>query len=314
MLNVAKRWCLIPALCGTFTWAADRQEAVQSMVENENACTALGDFYWEIGDANGVLASGKSRRYGRIDANTKLSIASASKWVFTAYAAQRQGGMLSASQIQALELRSGYNQLNPVLCVVRSTPESCFLAGNNSKLDETAINRFDYNGGHMQKLMLDLGLGSYHVRDLSADLQANLGGHIDIEYGTPQAASGMKASAASYGEFLRRVLRHQLAIGNMLGANPVCTLPRSCPDALHSPAAPRALHYSIGHWIEDDTLGDGAFSSAGAFGFYPWITADKQYYGIISRLDNNPRHRTPHAGFNSVNCGMLMRKAFAGGS
>ena len=43
-------------------------------------------------------------------------------------------------------------------------------------------------------------------------------------------------------------------------------------------------HYSIGHWVEDDpAVGDGAFSSAGAFGFYPWIDASKTYYGVLAR-------------------------------
>ena len=37
--------------------------------------------------------------------------------------------------------------------------------------------------------------------------------------------------------------------------------------------------------MEDDPAvhGDGAFSSPGAFGFYPWIDSSKSYYGIISR-------------------------------
>ena len=47
------------------------------------ACTALGDFYWEIGDANGVRASGQvGSDYG---ANTEVKIASASKWIWGAY-------------------------------------------------------------------------------------------------------------------------------------------------------------------------------------------------------------------------------------
>mgnify|MGYP005809647869 CR=1 FL=1 len=300
---------LIPALCATLAWAQDRQEAVQQVVASENACTQLSDFYWEIGDANGVLASGKSRRAGRINADTKLSIASGSKWVFAAYAAERERGNLSAGQVQMLQMRSGYDQLNPALCVREPTPESCFFANDNSKLNEADIGKFNYNGGHMQKLMLDLGLGSYDTGALSSDLQANLGGNIDIDYGSPQAAAGMRASATSYGEFLRRVLRRELIMGRILGARPVCTLPHSCPEALSSPAAPRAMHYSIGHWVEDDPRGDGAFSSAGAFGFYPWITADKRYYGIISRQES----ADSHTGFRSAECGMLMRRAFAGG-
>ena len=31
--------------------------------------------------------------------------------------------------------------------------------------------------------------------------------------------------------------------------------------------------------------GDGAFSSPGLFGFYPWIDAGKTYYGVLARYD-----------------------------
>jgi hypothetical protein len=34
------------------------------------------------------------------------------------------------------------------------------------------------------------------------------------------------------------------------------------------------------------SVGDGAFSSPGAYGFYPWISTDKHYYGIISTKGN----------------------------
>jgi hypothetical protein len=70
-----------------------------------------------------------------------------------------------------------------------------------------------------------------------------------------------------------------------------------------------AWHYSVGHWLEDDpTVGDGAYSSAGAFGFYPWISADKSLYGVISRKD------VPGSGVDSIRCGRLIRKAWVTGA
>lgn len=64
-------------------------------------------------------------------------------------------------------------------------------------------------------------------------------------------------------------------------------------------------HYSIGHWVEDDpVVGDGAFSSAGSFGFYPWIDADKTTYGVLARSESAGN------GIDSVDCGRLVRRAW----
>lgn len=75
----------------------------------------------------------------------------------------------------------------------------------------------------------------------------------------------------------------------------------------YAPIPPgESWHYSIGHWVEDDpVVGDGAFSSPGAFGFYPWIDATKSYYGILAR-------NVSGAGSvgDSVDCGRLIRKAW----
>ncbi len=70
--------------------------------------------------------------------------------------------------------------------------------------------------------------------------------------------------------------------------------------------ASESWHYSIGHWVEDDrVVGDGAFSSAGAFGFYPRIDAGKASYGIVARSSG------AGSGFESASCGRLIRKAWA---
>ena len=109
-----------------------------------------------------------------------------------------------------------------------------------------------------------------------------------------------------YGAFLRRILG-DLVIRDSLGSHAVCTNPSTCPTALYSPVpAAESWHYSLAHWVEDDpTVGDGAFSSAGAFGFYPWIDASKTYYGILARYSVSA-----NAYIQSVQCGRLLRKAW----
>jgi hypothetical protein len=61
-----------------------------------------------------------------------------------------------------------------------------------------------------------------------------------------------------------------------LGAEAVCTNPTTCSSTVSAPVPLDAsCHYALGHRGEDDpTCGDGTFSSAYAFGFYPWIDAD----------------------------------------
>jgi hypothetical protein len=115
------------------------------------------------------------------------------------------------------------------------------------------------------------------------------------------------------------VLEGQLQIAKLLGAHAVCTNPRTCPDGASRTPSPtnESWHYSIGHWVEDDpALGDGAFSSAGAFGFYPWISSDKQFYGIVARRGNLglfSGSASERPGMQSVACGRLIRAAWLDG-
>jgi hypothetical protein len=105
--------------------------------------------------------------------------------------------------------------------------------------------------------------------------------------------------------FLRKLMAGSLKMGNSLGKEAVCTLPSACDAAVSSPA-PEAWHYSYGHWVEDDPkTGDGAFSSPGLFGFYPWISADKKTYGIVAR-----QSISLSAYIDSAYCGREIRKAY----
>lgn len=279
---------------------ATQVRAVEQVLASAPQCQGLGDLYWEIGNADGVLASGQVGR--AITANRVIRLASASKWVFGAYVLEKTAGNLTPTQVAALEMQSGYDQMHPLGCAGAATIDACLQRGRNGSYNREHFGKFSYNGGHDQKLAHDLGLGQMNIEALSQDLQRTLG--VDIAYAGPQPAGGMAASPSAYGAFLRKILKDELQISRLLGNRPVCTLPDSCPQAVSSPA-PYAWHYSLNHWVEDGPGDDGAFSSAGLFGFYPWIAADRSSYGILARLSLSKR-----AGMLSAQCGAAIRQVW----
>jgi CubicO group peptidase (beta-lactamase class C family) len=194
------------------------------------------------------------------------------------------------------------------------TVAECFATANrkggyNSDYNPDALGKFYYNGGHFQKLAMDMGLGADNNAALAADIQQQLGSDIQLTYGSPQLAGGVNTTAASYAVFLRKILNRQLYIGDLLGSHAVCSNPETCSSALHTPV-PEDLSwdYSLGHWVETDPeSGDGAFSSAGAFGFYPWIDASKTWYGIVARKGQ------AGSGQDSARCGGEIRRAWITG-
>lgn len=294
---------LLPALAA----AADaREDAARQAIDQAiagEACRGIGDFYWEIGDANGMVLGGQSGR--RYTAERVIPIASASKWVFGAFVVQRTGGKPSPAQIEALEMRSGYDGQRPLGCMRTQTADECWQRSRNARFNPDHVGKFSYNGGHDEKLLIDMGLGGLNLDALSAELRRTLGDDLAFQYGVPDPAGGLRASPATYASFLRKILRGELLIAGELGSHPVCTLPGTCADAVESPV-PRAWHYSLNHWVEDDPqYGDGSFSSPGAFGFYPWISADRKYYGIVARESLQPK-----AAVDSVMCGIAIRQAF----
>lgn len=305
--------------------------AAAATASNNTKCTTLSPFYWEIGDANGSMASGTG---GTIPAaapnpNTAMLIASASKWLFSTYVVELQTGALSANDVKYLNFTSGYTNFKD--CTTSSTVASCLLeAGTNGGFNGDYISSTDtnfyYDSGHMQHLASTIGLGLDNNAKLATDVQSILNVNAPFFYSQPQLAGGVFTSPAYYAQFLRKMLGgaypHMLSL---LGTGAVCThthTPTDCPTAIYSPvneSAPGVLtndvtdeawHYSLGHWVEDDpSVGDGAFSSAGAFGFYPWIDHGKKYYGILARYNSIQAS----AGVISAACGRLIRKAWETG-
>ena len=143
-----------------------------------------------------------------------------------------------------------------------------------------------------------------------AEMRRVLGDDIAMRFTQPQLAGGVATSAADYAVMLRKFLGGQLHMGKLLGTNAVCTNPTTCKAAVYTPT-PRGedWQYSVGHWVDADrAVGDGAFSSTGAFGFHPWVDATKTSYGVIAR-----QTKMPGTGFDSAVCGRLLRKAWKTG-
>lgn len=278
---------------------------------SSNACAAVRPFYWEVGDvgarlaSGSVLADGNSTQY---TATQPVSIASASKWIYGSYVAQRLNGVLSDTDRKYLALRAGYVSMS--YCLPTQTVDSCLAAQTNGAYTSGADGVFWYQGGHLQKHASLLGLGALNDRGLTQEVQRLIGTDVSLLYTQPQLAAGLVMSADAYAKVLRKMLAGQLKIAALLGTGPVCTNPLTCPlgTALVTPVPPsESWHYSVGHWVEDDPLvGDGAFSSPGYLGFYPWIDASKRWYGVLSRSAQD-------GGYPSVQCGRLIRKAWVSG-
>jgi hypothetical protein len=289
---------------------AQRSAAATGTAQNNPACNAIRPFYWEVGDGNLAQASG-SVGGSTYTATTPMSIASASKWLYGAYVAEARGATgLSADDVKYLSFRSGYHSMSPLACSGISTVGACQQLGQNDDYTAADDGKFFYNGGHMQKHAVDIGLGALDNAGLADEMRGKLG-LTGFAFSQPQPAGGVVTTPNGYAAFLRKVLRNELRINALLGSDPVCTA-TSCGGVYTPAPSTEVWSYSIGHWVETDpVVGDSAYSSAGAFGFYPWIDRDKRWYGIVARQDMGALG--DRAGFESANCGRLIRKAWVAG-
>jgi hypothetical protein len=307
--------------------------AAEHTAQNNTSCTALQLFYWEIGDAQGALASGSSTQTGgtAVTAATKLLYASASKWIYGMYVVQNRGGAANLSAVDAkfLNFTSGYSymdtltqsatcsapatgadSINYCLTLPSSTPGKTY-ASHNPATDGV----FDYDGGHEENHagQLQPEINSLDTSQLGAAIIAGLNvPGVNLRYNQPLLAGGIFASANDYSALLRAVLDGRLGMLDALGTHAVCAWVGPGCDAASSPAVSVKWHYSIAHWVEDDPVsGDGAFSSPGAFGFYPWIESNKKFYGVISRYA--AANGEIQNGLASSQCGHALRAAWETG-
>jgi hypothetical protein len=276
-------------------------------------CADVRPFYWEIGDRNGLRASGSVNAAGNATtytAQTPMPIASASKWMYAAYVAARRNAVLTPQDIQFLTFRSGYTSLSAGGCETTETVEQCATRGSNGVQTAANVDKFFYDGAHMQKHASQpdpgMNLGALSNAALASEMRRVLGEALALSFTQPQLAGGIRTTPFMYSQFLRKILTSQLRFGPLLGTNSTCTNPSTCATAVSTPL-PRTVSwsYSLGHWVENDPVtGDGAYSSPGAFGFYPWINKRVDTYGIVARV------APAGSGYESAQCGAVIRKAW----
>ena len=231
-------------------------------------------------------------------------------------------GLIAATPIATLAggmvINAAGASVRSSVYMIRTTPDErgvCAIAGNNGRYTASADGKFLYAGSHMQTHAARYTtLGNLANAGLADAILAELGMSAyapNFRYTQPQLAGGIATSANVYAAFLRKMLRQELTAGSQLNAFARCTNPLTCASAIESPFPPNeSPNYSIGHWVEDTIVSDGAYSSAGAFGFYPWIDPTKANYGVVARADLSPDGKQA---MESVTCGRKLRQAWATG-
>lgn len=314
---------LLSALAHADPTPAQRLTAARLTAEKSAHCVDAQPFYWEIGNGREPLAGGSVGSNGP-SRDTPMAIASASKWIYAAYVAERRQGLPTDQDWDFLHFTSGYTNFH--ICRPGQSVAACqeSLINGRGKQNPATTGKFDYSGGHMEKHAVLMGLGSMGPEALAATVRQTLapvlGADWRFDYIQAQPAGGGKTTPGQYARFLRATLSDQLQLGHLLGQNKVCTNPTVCPNQSIKTPIPlsEAWNYSFGHWVEDDPqVGDHAFSSPGAFGFYPWISADKRFYGMVAReerhglMTGDPSDRPAIA---SVACGREIRAAWTDGN
>jgi len=286
------------------------------------ACVANGNFYWEIGHRGGVIGSGSvvnNASAATVDANSYMSIASASKMVFAAYVSEYCGGLPCTTPGNpvpaetALRMLSGYVTSGSACSNASSTTTVAACTANPAVYYKAGADGvFHYSGGQF----ITFAQGEPHLQNLTGQGLAN---EVNAYLGTafnfganganPWPAGAGWSTPANYAVFLRNILYSNvdpvngLKFFNVLGADAVDA---SVAASSYTPVTQQNWAYSYGHWVEDQGSGgaawDRAFSSPGAFGFYPWIAQGKRTYGIVARTGGNF--------FQSVLCGQAIRRAY----
>jgi len=329
---MSTRYCLFAALlfatlCHAGPPTKTSAAAAIATANDNSLCTGIYPFYWEIGDATGTLLSasqGVDSQGNPITAQTSMDVASAAKWLYGIYLVQVRGAAanLTATDVNFLHMTSGYTNMggddHPAgTCPSSDSPDTvnqCLTLINPvdqlpyDYQDPSTIGFFDYDGGHIQNHGgLYSPIGNTPNTSLGAKISAQLGKGVNIIYSQPLLPGGVYTTPSQFALVLTHIVDGSLHMHDALGTFPVCTVASDTCQALNSPI-PEAWHYSIAHWVEDDPEynGDGAFSAPGGQGFYPWVEAAKNYYGLLARATTGPDKQ----GFQSVQCGRLIRHAW----
>jgi hypothetical protein len=313
--------CFVPALAFAYNIVA------ATNVANGSQCQTSRPFYWEIGGVSGApIVSGQvgGTTYSR---TTVVDLASSSKWIFSTYVLQRYNGpppgTLGQEVVDALNMKRGHTNMIDLWCLGTPTVWDCGTIFDNDVQNPAHVGHFYYNSGHAQMAAVSpfhLNLSGKTNATLLVEINSYLGLGSSFAYSAPAMSSGMRSNSADYATFLQKIMNGTYVMSNYLNYQPVLIYPCDSGITGCTPFGTVNSHYSLNHLIEDDgggtftaftpnttiAAGDGAYSDPGAYGYYPWISANKQYYGIVSTQGAVGNYQ------NTVPCGREIRKAFIG--
>jgi hypothetical protein len=250
-----------------------------------------------------------------------------------------------------LHFTSGYADMTDN-CTAAATPtvQDCLEASNgasppvpNGTKNSADAGLFYYNSGHLEvfegggdpSIAGVMNGANNNVTALANEVTtalSNAGVTVNLTYSAPEVGGGVQTTPGDYAAFMQGLIRtsNPLVMGALLlpaatDTYAVCTNPydTSCVNSSGQPLAAYSplpgdvsWDYSITHWIESDPVsGDGAYSSPGKTGFYPWVDSTKTYYGMVARYDTNATNVATSAPFYlSAVCGAAIRTAFMTGS
>lgn len=295
------------------------KSTIDDVIATNTKCNSIGDFYWVIGDETGKLLDGK--KGVTFNEDSRVPIFSASKMVFGAYVLEKIQGKNNLTDALERGLNFTSGQVDPAnaFCNPADTVSSCYTKSYKNSFSQADFNNrtFRYGSGHMQSIASDLQLGiaDKTIATLGGTINSILNFDSELSYISgftiklgplpltqktgPLLAAGIQTNAKSYEKFLTQIVdgTHQY-FKDALGHKSVYTT--NC-------SGDHCLMYSMGHWVENDF--DGAYSSMGAMGFYPWISKSKTYWGIVVRHDNIVVAGQDNAKESQV-CGQQIRKSF----
>ena len=162
--------------------------------------------------------------------------------------------------------------------------------------------RFDYGGAHMQVAarMAEVVTGSNWNAVFRAQLADPLGLSAEVRYTTlprqriglsnPLAGGGLAATVDEYARLVEAALGAQADVqGVAIDPDLAAAIFRSpYPEAVRGMVPELAevqdFGYGLGAWLECDTPGTGCdiASSAGLFGWMPWVDREAGYIGILA--------------------------------
>jgi CubicO group peptidase (beta-lactamase class C family) len=299
----------------------DRWAAVDSVASAHAARRTGASFALTIRDRRDSVVF--ERSYGGFDVDRRIAVASASKLVAAMLLLDvvasgelslesTTGDVLGwTGQVGTITLQhllsftSGLQNEN--LCTFNpfSSLDACVRLIRDTPMLAPPGTRFDYGSTHLHVAarMAEVATGRSFDALFRERLTAPLALPADVQFYTlpnqslgvanPLVAGGLRASAREYGVLLAAVFRDGRTSGASIATPSLFAAQSRAPypsvDIGQSPyaGAPVPVRYGLGAWLECATPATGCdrISSAGAFGFTPWIDRAAGYYATLAMED-----------------------------